>query len=181
MPIGTTRPACAVGCSLRTVALAPQRRCHAFPGHVRSGLIEVGVMSLVLASCAMPTPQEASDAVLTLRQYEGWAWAVGIALIWGRSGVANPAHCRDRRPWHHLWDTARRIAGHPRPDHRRPSGLRPDAHLRAALRATLGWAPVSAQDGESVRPGRCLGDCPGTTLAHLPSPQRCVAALKPEA
>jgi uncharacterized membrane protein YdjX (TVP38/TMEM64 family) len=30
----------------------------------------------------MPTPQEASDAVLTLRQYEGWAWAVGIALIW---------------------------------------------------------------------------------------------------
>ena len=50
--------------------------------HVRSGLIEVGVLSLVLASCAIPTPQEASDAVLTLRQYEGWAWAVGIALIW---------------------------------------------------------------------------------------------------
>jgi uncharacterized membrane protein YdjX (TVP38/TMEM64 family) len=50
--------------------------------HVRSGLIEVGVLSLVLASCAIPAPQEASDAVLTLRQYEGWAWAVGIALIW---------------------------------------------------------------------------------------------------
>jgi hypothetical protein len=49
---------------------------------VRSGLIEVGVLSLVLASCAMPTSQEANDAVLTLRQYEGWAWAVGIALIW---------------------------------------------------------------------------------------------------
>jgi uncharacterized membrane protein YdjX (TVP38/TMEM64 family) len=49
---------------------------------VRSGLIEVGVLSLVLASCAIPTPQEASDAVLTLRQYESWAWAVGIALIW---------------------------------------------------------------------------------------------------
>jgi uncharacterized membrane protein YdjX (TVP38/TMEM64 family) len=49
---------------------------------MRSGLIEVGVLSLVLASCAIPTPQEASDAVLTLRQYEGWAWAVGIALIW---------------------------------------------------------------------------------------------------
>jgi hypothetical protein len=43
----------------------------------------IGVLSLVLASCAtMPTPQEASDAVLTLRQYEHWAWAVGMALIW---------------------------------------------------------------------------------------------------
>jgi uncharacterized membrane protein YdjX (TVP38/TMEM64 family) len=50
--------------------------------HVRSGPIEIGVLSLVLASCAIPTSQEASDAVLTLRQYEGWAWAVGIALIW---------------------------------------------------------------------------------------------------
>src|SRR5262245_11394597 len=30
----------------------------------------------------MPTPMEANDAVLTLRQYEGWAWAAGIALIW---------------------------------------------------------------------------------------------------
>jgi len=50
--------------------------------HARSGLIGVGVLSLVLASCAIPTSQEASDAVLTLRQYEGWAWAVGIALIW---------------------------------------------------------------------------------------------------
>jgi uncharacterized membrane protein YdjX (TVP38/TMEM64 family) len=49
---------------------------------VRSGLIGVGVLSLVLASCAIPTPQEASDAVLMLRQYESWAWAVGIALIW---------------------------------------------------------------------------------------------------
>jgi uncharacterized membrane protein YdjX (TVP38/TMEM64 family) len=25
---------------------------------------------------------EASDAVMTLRQYESWAWALGIALIW---------------------------------------------------------------------------------------------------
>jgi uncharacterized membrane protein YdjX (TVP38/TMEM64 family) len=49
---------------------------------VRSGLIVIGVLSLVLASCAISTPQKASDAVLTLRQYEGWAWAVGIALIW---------------------------------------------------------------------------------------------------
>jgi uncharacterized membrane protein YdjX (TVP38/TMEM64 family) len=29
-----------------------------------------------------PDTPEASDAVLTLRQYEAWAWAVGISLIW---------------------------------------------------------------------------------------------------
>jgi uncharacterized membrane protein YdjX (TVP38/TMEM64 family) len=51
--------------------------------HVRSGLIVIGVLSLVLSSCGrIPTPQEANDAVLTLRQYESWAWALGIALIW---------------------------------------------------------------------------------------------------
>jgi uncharacterized membrane protein YdjX (TVP38/TMEM64 family) len=51
---------------------------------VRSGLIVIGVLSLVLASCARsPTAQEANDAVLTLRTYESWAWALGIALIWG--------------------------------------------------------------------------------------------------
>jgi uncharacterized membrane protein YdjX (TVP38/TMEM64 family) len=50
---------------------------------VRSGLIVIGALSLMLASCAtIPTPQEANDAVLTLRQYESWAWALGIALIW---------------------------------------------------------------------------------------------------
>jgi uncharacterized membrane protein YdjX (TVP38/TMEM64 family) len=51
---------------------------------VRSGLIVIGVLSLALASCArIPTPQEANDVVLTLRKYESWAWALGIALIWG--------------------------------------------------------------------------------------------------
>jgi uncharacterized membrane protein YdjX (TVP38/TMEM64 family) len=57
---------------------------------VRSTLIVIVILSLVLASCAMspgshswmPTAQEANDAVLTLRKYESWAWAVGIALIW---------------------------------------------------------------------------------------------------
>jgi len=49
-----------------------------------SGLIAIGVLSLAVASCTrMPTPQEANDAVLTLRTYERSAWAVGIALIWG--------------------------------------------------------------------------------------------------
>jgi uncharacterized membrane protein YdjX (TVP38/TMEM64 family) len=52
--------------------------------NVRSGLIAIGVLSLVLASCAsIPTPEEANDAVLTLKEYESWAWALGIALIWG--------------------------------------------------------------------------------------------------
>jgi uncharacterized membrane protein YdjX (TVP38/TMEM64 family) len=50
---------------------------------VRSALIVIGVLSLVLASCAtIPTPQEANDAVLVLRKYGSWAWALGIALIW---------------------------------------------------------------------------------------------------
>src|SRR5215813_7111134 len=78
----------------------------------------------------------------------------------GRSGVTSPADCRDRRPWHHLWDTARRIAGEPRPDQQRTSRLRPDAHLCTPICATLRWAPVPAQVGEFVRPGRCLGDRP---------------------
>ena len=50
---------------------------------MRRGLIVIGVLSLVLSSCGrLPTAQEANDAVLTLRQYESWAWAVGIVLIW---------------------------------------------------------------------------------------------------
>jgi uncharacterized membrane protein YdjX (TVP38/TMEM64 family) len=50
---------------------------------VRPGLVEVAVLSFVLASCApIPTPQEANEAVSMLRQYEDSAWAVGIALIW---------------------------------------------------------------------------------------------------
>jgi uncharacterized membrane protein YdjX (TVP38/TMEM64 family) len=49
---------------------------------MRSALI-VGILVAVLASCAkMPTPEEANDAVLALRNYDSWAWAVGIALIW---------------------------------------------------------------------------------------------------
>ncbi len=50
---------------------------------MRSGLVIVGLVGLTLASCApIPTPQEANDAVLLLRQYDAWAWAVGLALIW---------------------------------------------------------------------------------------------------
>ena len=50
---------------------------------MRSGLAVVGIVALALASCAtIPTPQDANDAVLMLRKYDAWAWAVGIALIW---------------------------------------------------------------------------------------------------
>lgn len=49
----------------------------------RSGLIVIAVLSLALASCAtIPTPHEANEAVLVLRKYGSWAWAMGIALIW---------------------------------------------------------------------------------------------------
>jgi len=38
---------------------------------------------VTLTSCAtIPTPQDATDAVLVLRKYDAWAWAAGIALIW---------------------------------------------------------------------------------------------------
>jgi uncharacterized membrane protein YdjX (TVP38/TMEM64 family) len=50
---------------------------------MRSGLFAIGVPSLMLASCAtIPTAQEANDAVLVLRNYGSWAWALGIALMW---------------------------------------------------------------------------------------------------
>ena len=50
---------------------------------MRPGLIAIGALAAVLSSCAsVPTAQEANDAVLTLRNYGSWAWAVGIALIW---------------------------------------------------------------------------------------------------
>jgi uncharacterized membrane protein YdjX (TVP38/TMEM64 family) len=42
----------------------------------------IGVVSLVLGSCArIPTPEEANGALLALRQHGSWAWVVGVALI----------------------------------------------------------------------------------------------------
>lgn len=50
---------------------------------MRSSLIAIGFLSLALVSCArIPTPQEANDFVLMLREYGDWAWALGIVLIW---------------------------------------------------------------------------------------------------
>ena len=50
---------------------------------MRLGLVVIGIVASALASCAtIPAPQDADDAVLMLRRYDAWAWAVGIALIW---------------------------------------------------------------------------------------------------
>jgi uncharacterized membrane protein YdjX (TVP38/TMEM64 family) len=50
--------------------------------YVRSSLLLI-LLSLVFSSCGrIPTAQQANDAVLTLRQYESWGWALGIVLIW---------------------------------------------------------------------------------------------------
>jgi uncharacterized membrane protein YdjX (TVP38/TMEM64 family) len=40
-------------------------------------------LDALLANCAtIPTPSDADAAVLMLRRYDDWAWAVGIVLIW---------------------------------------------------------------------------------------------------
>jgi uncharacterized membrane protein YdjX (TVP38/TMEM64 family) len=50
---------------------------------LRSSLTLIGALAIPLASCArIPTPQDANDAVFVLREYDSWAWALGIALIW---------------------------------------------------------------------------------------------------
>ena len=48
-----------------------------------SSLIRIGALAILLGACArLPTDQDANDAVSMLREYDSWAWAVGIALIW---------------------------------------------------------------------------------------------------
>lgn len=71
------QPAVAFGQERRPAGPAHSAR------HTQPALIRLGVLAFVLSSCAtVPTPQEASDALLALRGYGGWAWAVGLALIW---------------------------------------------------------------------------------------------------
>lgn len=50
---------------------------------MRSSLTLIGALAILLASCArIPTAQDANDAVLMLREYDSWTWALGIVLIW---------------------------------------------------------------------------------------------------
>jgi uncharacterized membrane protein YdjX (TVP38/TMEM64 family) len=50
---------------------------------LRSSATIIGALAVLLASCVrIPTPQDANDAVFMLREYDSWAWALGIALIW---------------------------------------------------------------------------------------------------
>ena len=59
------------------------RRPRVWEARVKSGAMVAGLLSLVLASCArVPTAEAANAAVLRLREYDSWAWALGIALIW---------------------------------------------------------------------------------------------------
>jgi uncharacterized membrane protein YdjX (TVP38/TMEM64 family) len=52
-------------------------------GKLTSSLTLIGALAILLASCArIPTPQDANDAVFMLREYDSWAWALGIAVIW---------------------------------------------------------------------------------------------------
>ena len=50
---------------------------------MRSNLVVDVILTMALTSCAtIPTPQDANDAVVMLRKYDVWAWAMGILLIW---------------------------------------------------------------------------------------------------
>ncbi len=50
---------------------------------MRSSLAVIGALAILLASCArIPTERDANDAVSMLLEYDSWAWAVGIGLIW---------------------------------------------------------------------------------------------------
>ena len=50
---------------------------------MRSSLTIIGALTILLAACTrIPTDQDANDAVFMLREYDSWAWAVGIGLIW---------------------------------------------------------------------------------------------------
>jgi uncharacterized membrane protein YdjX (TVP38/TMEM64 family) len=50
---------------------------------VKPALVVIGALALAFSSCArMPTPEDANNAVLSLRNWGSWAWAPGVGLIW---------------------------------------------------------------------------------------------------
>jgi hypothetical protein len=49
---------------------------------VRPALVVISVLALAFASCTrIPTPEDANNAVLSLRGWGSWAWALGVGLI----------------------------------------------------------------------------------------------------
>ena len=45
--------------------------------------LTLAALAVGLVSCtSIPTSLQANEAVLTLKQHENWAWALGIGLIW---------------------------------------------------------------------------------------------------
>lgn len=82
MRISTTSGACGDGSSGRITA-GWTGQSSAAEGRLKSSLTLIGALAILLGACArIPTAQDANDAVLMLREYDSWAWAVGIALIW---------------------------------------------------------------------------------------------------
>ncbi len=50
---------------------------------LRRALVVIGVLALASTSCArIPTAEDANNAVLSLRGWGSWAWALGVGLIW---------------------------------------------------------------------------------------------------
>jgi uncharacterized membrane protein YdjX (TVP38/TMEM64 family) len=45
-------------------------------------VVALVALSLLSACKKVPTAEEANSALLVLREYESWGWAIGIGLIW---------------------------------------------------------------------------------------------------
>ena len=49
---------------------------------MRSAVVVISGLALAFASCArIPTPEDANNAVLSLRGWGNWGWALGVGLI----------------------------------------------------------------------------------------------------
>jgi hypothetical protein len=104
------------------------RASHARSETVRPALVMISVLALAFASCTkIPTPEDANNAVLSLRNWGSWAWALGVGLIWADLVLPIP-------------QTAVIAA----------VGIPGDADLGTAICTARRWAPVAAQDGELI-------------------------------
>ncbi len=80
----------------RALAVEQQRSSEPFcsgslEDHLKLRLTEIVVLSFMFTSCAtIPNASDATDAVSMLRQYEGWAWALGIVLLWADLALPVP-------------------------------------------------------------------------------------------